>query len=302
MNRIQLPERTYADFSQPLTELIRIAGLIGMSKQGCFLDLTRSKFLSPFLLGGVAALIKEQQERGLPSAGANHCLDGNLRNYLDLIRFPNGLSHAEDSYAAKRLLAELRSKTYIPLVSFPASLVPNMDREELIQSVENLLMQQCKLSGTMLTVVKYLISELTGNVTQHAGGGTGFLFAQYMPNGHYMDMVIADTGRGLLRGYQAHGKFHPGSDAEALHLALNGRSTKDIPESRGFGIPTSRNMLVNGLGGAFFYWSGAAFLFNNSTHNNIFELKNGTVFPGCYIALRIPTLLPPSFKFYDFVG
>lgn len=302
MNRIQFPQRTYADFSQPLTELIRIAGLIGLSKQGCSLDLTHSKFLSPFLLCGTAALLKHQQEQGLPSHGQVNCLSPDLKNYLDLIRFPQGLSHTEDTYSAKRLLAELRNKTYTPLVSFPANLAPNMDREDLIQAVESLLVHQCQMDGVMLTVIKYLVSELTGNVMYHAGFGTGFLLAQFMRNGKYLDLAIADTGRGLLGSYMAHGKFNPGSDAEALNLALNGRSTKDLPESRGFGIPTSRRMLVNGLGGSFFYWSGSACLFNSATHDNIYELKDGTSFPGCYIALRIPTVTPSSFQFYDFIG
>lgn len=302
MQRIELPERTYANFGHPLNELIRLAGAMAKAENGCYLDLTQSKFLSPFLLGGAAALLKEQQERGLPSGGGNNRLDGSLKAYLELVRFPDGLSQAGDDYAAKRLLADLRSKTYIPIVSFAASLVGEDEREALIQAMESLLVQQCGLQGTMLSVLKYLIAELTGNIAQHAAVGTGFLFAQYMPNGRYMDVVIADTGQGLLQSYLRHGKFKPISDAEALHLALNGRSTKDIPESRGFGIPTSRNMLVNGLGGSFFYWSGTAFLFNTSTVNNIYELRNGTTFPGCYLALRIPTMAPSTFNLYNFVG
>lgn len=302
MQRIVLPERTYVDFGHPLNELIRLAGTMAKAEQGCCLDFTQSKFLSPFLLGGAAALLKEQQERGLPSGGAGNCLEGSLKAYLELIHFPEGLSQASDDYAAKRLLVDLRSKTYIPIVSFAASMVGEKDREALIQAMENLLVQQCGLKGPMLSVLKYLIAELTGNIAQHAATGTGFLFAQYMPNGRYMDVVIADTGQGLLRSYLQHGKFKPISDAEALHLALNGRSTKEIPESRGFGIPTSRNMLVNGLGGSFFYWTGSSFLFNTSTLNNIYELRNGITFPGCYLALRIPTMAPSTFNLYNFIG
>ncbi|MCB0768587.1 MAG: hypothetical protein KDB95_15365, partial [Flavobacteriales bacterium] len=266
------------------------------------LDLNQCRFLSPLLICGAAALVKAQQERGIPSEAPAACHDPSLRSYLELVRFPQGYSQADASYDTKRLLATLRGRTYVPLVTFPATTAPDSVREDLIQAVEDLMVRQCGLSGQMLMAVKYLISELVGNISYHAAHGTGFLFAQYYPNGHYLDIAIADTGQGLRGSYVASTRHtDPGSDAEALRMALEGRSTKDQAISRGYGIRTSRRMLVAGLGGSFFYWSGDAMLLNNATRDNIYELKDGTRFPGCFLALRVPTIAVPTFNVMGFV-
>lgn len=60
-------------------------------------------------------------------------------------------------------------------------------------------------------------------------------------------------------------------------------------------------MLVEGLGGSFFYCSGDAMLLNNATRDSIYELKDGTRFPGCYLALRVPTIAVPTFNVMGFV-
>jgi hypothetical protein len=302
MHRIPLPERTYQDFTDPLVKLIDLARIMGIPRGPVLLDLDQCRFLSPLLICGAAALVKEQQERGIPSVAPATCHDAHLKGYLDLVRFPQGYSQADASYDTKRLLATLRGRTYVPLITFPVTTAPDNGREELIQAVEDLMVRQCGLSGQMLMAVKYLISELVGNISYHADHGTGFLFAQYYPNGNYLDIAIADTGQGLMGSYRNSTRHQvPGSDAEALRMALEGRSTKDQAVSRGYGIRTSRRMLVEGLGGSFFFWSGDAMLLNNATRDNIYELKDGTRFPGCYLALRVPTIADQAFKVMGFV-
>ena len=61
-------------------------------------------------------------------------------------------------------------------------------------------------------------------------------------------------------------------DEEAITLALNGKSTKPEANSRGFGIPTSRKMLVNGLRGKFFMWTGTAFMYQNVEKEEIISV------------------------------
>lgn len=302
MQRITFPERTYQDFTDPLVKLIDLARIMGIPRGPVQLDLSRCRFVSPLLICGAAALVKSQQENGIASEAPADCHDPNLRSYLELVRFPHGYSQSDATYDTKRLLATLRGRTYVPLVTFPVTATPDSGREGLIQAVEDLMVHQCGLSGQMLMAVKYLISELAGNISYHAGHGTGFLFAQYYPNGHYLDIAIADTGQGLRGSYIASDRHaDPGSDAEALRMALEGRSTKDQAVSRGYGIRTSRRMLVEGLGGSFFYWSGDAMLLNNATRDNIYELKDGTRYAGCYLALRVPTIAQPSFNLMGFV-
>lgn len=302
MHRIPLPDRTYQDFTDPLVKLINLARMMGTPRGAVQIDLSRSRFLSPLLICGAAALLKEQQERGIASEAITACHDPKLRSYLELVRFPQGYSQADASYDTKRLLATLRGRTYVPLVTFPVTSAPDSGREDLIQAVEDLMIRQCGLSGQILTAVKYLIAELAGNISYHAGHGTGFLFAQFYPNGHYLDIAIADSGQGLRGSYiRCSRHADPSSDAVALRMALEGRSTKDQASGRGYGIRTCRRMLVEGLGGSFFFWSGDAMLLNNATRNNIYELKDGTRFAGCYLALRVPTIATPAFNVMGFV-
>src|SRR5690606_32833445 len=98
----------------------------------------------------------------------------------------------------------------------------------------------------------YLIDEMTHNINDHSQAEQGFIFARYYPASNYIDVCICDGGIGIYESYSKSPKFHPQSEQEAIEFAINGRSTKDRPEARGFGIPTSRDMLVNGLKGKFY--------------------------------------------------
>ncbi len=151
----------------------------------------------------------------------------------------------------------------------------------------------------MSSAMKYLLSEITGNIFYHAGHGTGFLVAQFDHNNRFLDITIADTGRGLRGTYVLSGKHMPKNDTEALRLALDGHSAK-AEKHRGFGIRTSRRMVVEGLGGQFLLWSGASMLIDNATGASIAELTDGTSLPGCFFALRIPTMAPPTFSMMDY--
>lgn len=90
MRRIYFPERTYQDFTDPLVKLIGIARSMGTAHGPVQLDLGRCRFLSPLLVCGAAALLKEHQERGVASEAVEMGHDPNLSSYLELVRFPSG--------------------------------------------------------------------------------------------------------------------------------------------------------------------------------------------------------------------
>lgn len=96
-------------------------------------------------------------------------------------------------------------------------------------------------------------------------------------------------------------KYHPKNDEEALNYAVFGKSTKDIPESRGFGISTSIKMLVKGLKGKIFILSGKAFLYQNFQKQEIIKLSEKHYYKGCYIAIRLPMCFDSQFNFYDYI-
>lgn len=72
-----------------------------------------------------------------------------------------------------------------------------------------------------------------------------------------IDLCIADRGITIAGSFQQAGLYQDeidGSETEALKLANEGYSTKNRPEAenRGYGISTSKEMLVVGMKGAFF--------------------------------------------------
>ncbi|MBK9419326.1 MAG: hypothetical protein IPN62_19120 [Flavobacteriales bacterium] len=280
-------------------QLYSVASMAKMSPSGFTVDLAASKYLSPVLLCGIAALMKHHQERGAPATLDPKCRDLRLRTYLSEIAFPVGLYGSIESQPNREALLATASKPYVPMVSFPADLVPNMEREVLLQSVENELVAKCLLDGPVVMAMKYILSEIIGNINYHAGRGTGFMIVQHSINNHYLDIAIADTGRGLRATYLASGKHAPVTDLEALDLALDGRSAK-AETHRGFGIRTSRKLTVKGLGGWFLIWSGSAMLVDNASGAQRIELVDGSSFPGCYFAIRIPNTAPASFNMSDY--
>ena len=75
------------------------------------------------------------------------------------------------------------------------------------------------LSEENATVVKYVLGELVRNVLEHAGAPNGAVVtAQYYKKTNRVSIGICDTGIGIWRSMQEY--WHPGTDTEALRLAL----------------------------------------------------------------------------------
>ena len=85
---------------------------------------------------------------------------------------------------------------------------------------------------------------------------------------------------------------------KALILANEGYSTKNRPEAenRGYGISTSKKMLVEGMKGSFFMLSGGAFHRYEAGTNDYIDLKGKFSWNGTIILLRIPVKIPSSVK------
>ena len=87
-------------------------------------------------------------------------------------------------------------------------------------------------------------------------------------------------------------------------MANEGRSTKNRPgaESRGYGISTSKRMLVEGLGGSFFMISGGAFhRYEKNSLNYYAEVKDFFHWNGTLILLRIPINTPDNFNYINYL-
>ena len=97
--------------------------------------------------------------------------------------------------------------------------------------------------------------------------------------------------------------LHFGSETEALKLANEGYSTKNRPEAenRGYGISTSKEMLVVGMKGAFFMLSGGAFHRYENGANDYIDLRNLFRWQGTVVLMRIPVVLPDGFNYIDYL-
>ena len=91
-------------------------------------------------------------------------------------------------------------------------------------------------------------------------------------------------------------------DLEAIQAANRGISTKNLPdaENRGYGIITSKKMLVDGLGGNFIMMSGNALHLYNSEHIKFIEMPKDIRWNGTIIAFRVP-YINKEFQYINYI-
>jgi hypothetical protein len=94
------------------------------------------------------------------------------------------------------------------------------------------------------------------------------------------------------------------NEAKALKLATVGYSTKNLPsaENRGYGISTTKQMLVEGLKGEFFMLSGSAFHRHIYTENTYIQLPDTFRWDGTIILMRIPVDAPQDFDYNKYIN
>lgn len=303
--RFQIPKRTSDNFGDPINYLFEYIEQTNLSDSKEYIfDFDSCRFASPFLIGGLASIANANLE----NKGTNKWLynknDEYLAGYLNTIKFPEGIDFQNVKLnQLDKLFKPYYDKTYIPIVCFPTglTLAENKMRENVLTAVNTLLKNQLNLKGQLLTAICYMIDELTQNVVDHSKSEKGIIFAQYYPSKNYMDLCIADYGNGLFQTYKDSDKHAPKNTEEAMNYAVFGKSTKNIPESRGFGISTSREMLVKGLKGKFFLMSDDTFYIQSQDRQEVIVLPNKITYKGCYVAMRIPILDNEQFQYHNFI-
>ena len=183
--------------------------------------------------------------------------------------------------------------------------------DELQSALFAILAKQIRLrtdGWTAHTPVSYLISELTCNIQEHSHGSHGFMTMQCPEDEDAISICIADNGITVYGSYMQSGKtelIHMiGSDhVEALRYATKGFSTKNRPEneSRGYGISTNLDMVVNGLGGSFFMLSGKAFFRSDEQGEQFVNLPDGMYWDGTIILVKIPLKQKRGFNVYNYI-
>lgn len=225
-------------------------------------------------------------------------------NYLDTIRFGSGGLKPEEleSLAFHDLMEKYSLKTYIPIISFPTNLKFTRERNEILSTIENLLSRQVHAKPNVSAGLKYLIGENIDNIIEHSESVRGYIFSQAYPTKKYLDICIADNGVSLLGSYNKMKENLYTNHLSAMKAANLGVSTKNLPdaENRGYGIITSKKMLVDGLYGNFVMLSGNALFLKSKSINQFSELPDIATWKGTIIAMRIP-YINETFNYINFV-
>ena len=227
----------------------------------------------------------------------------NVSDYLERIGLGNG-GIKPDTMRQTEFLAELEkytSKTYIPIIDFAAG--RNSDVKEVVSSiVENMIIQQLNIQSNVANGLKYMIDETLDNITEHSESDRGYIFAQAYPTKGFLDVCIADRGVSLLGSYEKLPDNEILSDMEAIKAANRGLSSKNLPdaENRGFGIRTSKQMLIQGLGGQYLMISGSSLYIKTRNIDSFYSMPQALRWNGTIVALRIP-YHSASFNYIDYI-
>ena len=227
-----------------------------------------------------------------------------IQSYLNSICFDRMLHFNNDSQEdVETVMAEYIDKTYVPLCSFAMT---NANKDAFGSFLQRIICKQAPIQQGGGSSLSYLISELFDNIYEHSQSINGYVFSQYMEREGCIDLCIADTGITIFNSFKEAGLYQDeigDSEAEALKLANEGYSTKNRPnaENRGYGIPTSKRMLVEGMKGSFFMLSGGAFHRYENGTNDYIDLGGQFYWHGTIILLKIPTVTPRGFSYIDYL-
>lgn len=260
-------------------------------------DMKTAAFFHPFYLAPLA-IYKQTCENSVICKN----IPKRIHGYLDLVKFENPLKITEDM-DFESMLKPYILKSYIPVCKFELC-KSNVDSLQSI--LQKVICKQSKADDRVITPLSYLLGELIDNMNEHSKGKYGYIFSQYLKKEECIDLVVADDGITIFSSYLQACKYLNeinGDEAIALKLATEGKSTKNLPdtENRGYGLSSSKDMLVNGLHGSFFILSGGAFHRHDSCGRITIKLPGTVYWNGTVILMRIPVHIPNNFNYNKYV-
>ena len=266
-----------------LIPVVQIMAQIEASKeQDVIVDFSKTRFISPVFALSLLLYFSKCEKR---------ISFQNLTNYLELIELKTGGLKPDKMRQTEfvAILENYASKTYLPIIDFAVD--RNSDAKEAVSSiVENMIIRQLNIQSNVANGLRYMVDETLDNITEHSESDRGYIFAQAYPTKGYLDISIADRGVTLLGSYMSLPDNEIATDLEAIKAANRGVSSKNLPdaENRGFGIKTSKQMLIKGLDGQYLMMSGSCLYIKSSKYDSIYTMPNGIRWNGTIVALRIP--------------
>lgn len=192
-----------------------------------------------------------------------------VRAYFEHIGFPQGKS--------------AQARTYSPIHHYSSN--SEQEINNVLKKIENIF------PHSAIDPIRYILSELGGNnIEEHSKYTLATVMAQYYEKKGYIDIGIFDNGISIPGQFEKH-KIPFQEDGQAIFLALNGKSTKAQEGGRGFGLSTSRDLILKGLNGTLFVFSrqGIVEVDHRTPEQKIYKyehlLLNGTLI---YIRFHTP--------------
>ena len=276
-------------------DLFEIISMTGKhQEEGVEWNMEGVRFLHPFFLAPLA-IYRQSSERMIESVN----MTPRMESYFETVHFEEPLTIGE----ATEELEAYERRSYLPICRFD---LHNYDEDGIQGPLQRLILKQSKASERLTTPLAFVLGELICNMTQHSRGKYGYVYSQYLRREGCINLVLADDGITVLGSYVRSRKYLEeidGNDATALRLACEGKSSKDRPlaESRGYGLSSSKRMLVEGFHGSFFMLSGGAFHRHNDTGSVYINLPESVYWEGTIILMKIPTEIPHDFDFYRYM-
>lgn len=257
-------------------------------------DFSQCGFFHPFFIAPLAIYL-DCCEREI------NCI--NINRYFKAVNFDNPLSILTEKDLC--ILERYKDKSYIPICKFA---LKNLDTIDAMQTViQNVIEHQSNADNGIKTPLSYFLGELICNISQHSHSEYGYIYSQYLDREKCIDICIADHGITVYGSYINANKFIDiieDNEAKALKLANIGYSSKNLPsaENRGYGISSTKQMLVEGLKGEFFMLSGSAFHRHIYTENKYIQLPKTFRWDGTIILMRIPINVPQNFDYSKYIN
>lgn len=226
-----------------------------------------------------------------------------LNAFLQMVYFLNPLEI--DQSLTLDINGIYGNKTYTPICKFNPNIEAHSDKAQRI--IKETLRNQIGLHINLYTTVSYFMGELVDNISEHSDSESAFIHSQYVPQEGMIYLFIADKGKSIYTSFATDERYSgllTQDESSAINLALEGKSTKNRPdtENRGYGISTTRKIVVEVLGGAFYILSGGVFYgYERDEDSQIADLPNDLQWDGTAILLKIPTKLPENFDIYQYI-
>lgn len=260
-------------------------------------DFTDSTFYHPFFLFPLA-IYKSKCGKKVECTNIPH----RTKSYLDYVMFDTMLEINDDD-SLQSAMEWYLNKSYIPICRFKRT-NDNIDSMQTV--IQGVIEKQKTIDRRFKGTLSYLISELVCNIQQHSESEYGYIYTQYLPRDNSLNICIADNGITIFGSFVKNGRYLDKieySEANAIRLANEGFSTKNLPdaENRGYGISSSKKIIVDGLGGDFFMLSGGAFHRHDRNGSSYIDLPKSISWNGTIILIRIPLLIRENFNYMEYI-